>query len=85
MFDQLQQVVKALIYDLKAKTAAQMLPGLPAYILFMMIRSVGLFNVEGEISCQLFNDNTSPQRYVILLERFVTYSISSADLSCTRT
>ena len=38
--DQLQQVLKALIYDLKAKTAAQMLPGLPAYILFMMIRSV---------------------------------------------
>ena len=36
--EQLQQVLKALIYDLKAKTAAQMLPGLPAYILFMMIR-----------------------------------------------
>ena len=42
--DQLQQVLKALIYDLKAKTAAQMLPGLPAYILFMMIRLVGLFD-----------------------------------------
>ena len=38
--DQLQQVLKALIYDLKAKTAAQMLLGLPTYILFMIIRSV---------------------------------------------
>ena len=46
--DQLQQVLKALIYDLKAKTAAQMLPGLPAYILFMMIRSVGRVDFEYE-------------------------------------
>ena len=56
--DQLQQVLKALIYDLKAKTAAQMLPGLPAYILFMMIRSVSaslialLFLTVDGASCQ---------------------------------
>ena len=50
--DQLQQVLKALIYDLKAKTAAQMLPGLPAYILFMMIRSVGLLNIAFKTECR---------------------------------
>ena len=34
------QILKALIYDLKPKVAVQMLPGLPAYILFMMIRYI---------------------------------------------
>ena len=33
-----QKIFKALIYDLKPKVALQMLPGLPAYILFMMVR-----------------------------------------------
>ena len=47
--DQLQQVLKALIYDLKAKTAAQMLPGLPAYILFMMIRYTDYVNNEDAV------------------------------------
>ena len=44
------QVLKALIYDLKAKTAAQMLPGLPAYILFMMIRLV-VYNLGRPTVC----------------------------------
>ena len=43
------QVLKALIYDLKAKTAAQMLPGLPAYILFMMIRYTDYVNNEDAV------------------------------------
>uniref|UniRef100_A0A0K2VG83 Myosin 5 [Tribolium castaneum] n=1 Tax=Lepeophtheirus salmonis TaxID=72036 RepID=A0A0K2VG83_LEPSM len=33
-----QTIMKALIYDLKPKIASQMLPGLPAYVIFMMIR-----------------------------------------------
>jgi len=33
-----QKIFKALIYDLKPKMALQMLPSLPAYLLFMMVR-----------------------------------------------
>jgi len=32
------EIMRALIYDLKPKIALQMLPGLPSYIMFMMIR-----------------------------------------------
>eukprot|EP00095_Tigriopus_kingsejongensis_P008891 maker-scaffold566_size135349-snap-gene-0.26 protein:Tk08891 transcript:maker-scaffold566_size135349-snap-gene-0.26-mRNA-1 annotation:"myosin va" len=41
-----QLILKALIYDLKPKLAVQMLPGLPAYILFMMIRYTDFINKE---------------------------------------
>ena len=47
--NQLQQVLKALIYDLKAETAAQMPPGLPACILFMMIRYTDCLNDEDAV------------------------------------
>ena len=47
--EQEEQILKALIYDLKPKVALQMLPGLPAYILFMMIRYTDYVNNEGNI------------------------------------
>ena len=47
--EQEEQILKALIYDLKPKVALQMLPGLPAYILFMMIRYTDYVNNEGNV------------------------------------
>ena len=47
--EQEEQILKALIYDLKPKVALQMIPGLPAYILFMMIRYTDYVNNESNV------------------------------------
>ena len=47
--DQEEHVMKALISDLKPKIAVQMLPGLPAYVLFMMIRHTDHVNDEKRV------------------------------------
>jgi len=44
-----EQIMRALIYDLKPKVALQMLPGLPAYIMFMMIRHTDYINNEAHV------------------------------------
>jgi len=54
-----EKVLRALILDLKPKIASQMLPGLPAYFLFMMIRHLDYMNdeknvrtlIQGGIAC----------------------------------
>jgi myosin-5 len=60
-YDKAQEdkVLRALILDLKPKVASQMLPGLPAYFLFMMIRHLDYMNdeknvrtlIQGGIAC----------------------------------
>jgi len=60
-YDKTQEdkVLRSLIVDLKPKVASQMLPGLPAYFLFMMIRHLDYMNdeknvrtlIQGAIAC----------------------------------
>jgi len=53
------RLLKCIITDLKPRTAAQMLPGLPAYVLFMLIRHLDHINddknvrslIQGGIGC----------------------------------
>ena len=43
--EQEDKLLRAVITELKPRVAAQMLPGLPAYVLFMLIRS-GILTVD---------------------------------------
>jgi len=47
--NQEDKVLRALITDLKPKIASQMLPGLPAYFLFMLIRHLDYINDEKNV------------------------------------
>lgn len=46
-------IIKNLIYDLKPKIAVNLLPGLPAYILFMCIRHTDHMNDDEKVRCLL--------------------------------
>jgi len=47
--DQEEALIRSLIFDLRPKTAAVLLPGLPAYILFMCIRHTDHVNDDDKV------------------------------------
>lgn len=57
-------VIKALIYDLKPKVAVTLLPGLPAYILFMCIRHTDYINDDDKVRSLLTNTINGVKRVI---------------------
>ena len=47
--EQEEKLLKAAITDLKPRVAAQMLPGMPAYVLFMLIRHLDHINDDKNV------------------------------------
>lgn len=50
--------------DLKPKTAVNLLPGLPAYILFMCIRHTDYINDDEKVRCLLNNTIQGVKRVI---------------------
>lgn len=62
--EEVPSIVKNLITDLKPKVAMTLLPGLPAYILFMCIRHTDYVNDAEKVQCML-NDTVFAIRKVV--------------------
>ncbi|KAG8180737.1 hypothetical protein JTE90_004694 [Oedothorax gibbosus] len=57
-------IIKTLIYDLKPKIAIGLLPGLPAYVLFMCIRHTDYVNDDEKVRCLLNNTIQGVKRLI---------------------
>ncbi|GFY64185.1 unconventional myosin-Vb [Trichonephila inaurata madagascariensis] len=68
-------IIKNLIYDLKPKIAINLLPGLPAYILFMCIRHTDYINDDEKVRCLLNNTVQGIKRVIKKRHEELDYTI----------
>ena len=62
------------ISDLKPKIATNLLPGLPAYILFMCIRHTDYINDDEKVRC-LLNNTVQGIKRVIKVSHYVLFLV----------
>ncbi|XP_042909749.1 unconventional myosin-Va isoform X2 [Parasteatoda tepidariorum] len=68
-------IIKNLIYDMKPKIAATLVPGLPAYILFMCIRHTDYMNDDEKVRSLLNNTVHGIKRVIKKRHEELDYSI----------
>ncbi|GIZ04249.1 unconventional myosin-Va [Caerostris extrusa] len=68
-------IIKNLICDLKPKIAVNLLPGLPAYILFMCVRHTDYINDDKKVCCLLNNAVQAIKRVIKKRHEELDYTI----------